>query len=86
MKQIKLVLIILKMKRKFYEFFLTIFQLDEDIRRALTVAIDDSFPSIPIPNEGDWLSTQHETGQTVKQFERSQKTRPRPTSVNPSFQ
>jgi hypothetical protein len=73
-------------EKKIHRIFLTIFQLDEDIRRALTVAIDDSFPSIPIPNEGDWLSIQRETGQTVKQFERSQKTRPRPTSVNPSFQ
>ncbi len=72
------------MKRKFYEIFLTIFQLDEDIRRALTVAIDDSFPSIPISNEGDCLSTQHETGPTVKQFERSQKTRPvRRQSIHP---
>jgi len=51
----------------------------------LTIGIDDSFPSIPIPNEGDWLSIQQEAGQTVKQFERSQKTRPRPSSVHSFF-
>lgn len=66
-------------------FFSTIFQLDEDTRRALTIAIDDSFPSIPIPNAGDWLSTQQESGQTVKQFERSKKIRPCPTLVDSFF-
>jgi hypothetical protein len=51
----------------------------------VTVDIDYSFPSIPIPNGSDWLSTQQEDGQTVKQFEKSQKTRPRPSSVYSLF-
>ncbi|UJR20317.1 hypothetical protein I4U23_023448 [Adineta vaga] len=50
--------------------------LNDDIRQALTVAIDDSFPVIPIPRGGDWLSVEHEDGQTVKQFQRASKVRP----------
>ncbi|CAF1027073.1 unnamed protein product [Adineta ricciae] len=50
--------------------------LNEDIRLALTVAIEDSFPVIPKPSGSDWLSVQHEDGQTVQQFQRTPKTRP----------
>ncbi|CAF3679650.1 unnamed protein product [Adineta steineri] len=53
--------------------------LDEDIRRALTITIDECFPSIPIPDEDAWLSDHYEAGQTVKQYERLRKSQPSPT-------
>ncbi len=67
------------------ENYLSFFQRNEDIQRALTAAIDDSFPPIPIPNEGDWLNINREEGQTVKQFERRRKPRPRPSFVSLFF-
>ncbi|CAF1023975.1 unnamed protein product [Adineta steineri] len=37
---------------------------DKDIRRALTIAIDECFPSIPILNEDECLSEHYDAGQT----------------------
>ncbi|CAF5020087.1 unnamed protein product [Rotaria sp. Silwood1] len=52
--------------------------MNEDIRRALTVTIGDSFPLISILNKGDWFSIHQESGQTVKRFEQLRKTRGSP--------
>lgn len=52
------------------------FYLDEDIRLALTIDIDQSFPEIPVPRGGDWLNVYNEPGQTAEQFEKSRKVRP----------
>jgi hypothetical protein len=73
---------IIKLKEKNILIFL---KLNADIRRALTVAIDESFPPIPIPDEDDWLSTHYEAGQTVRQFERLKKPRLHPTLVHSFF-
>lgn len=52
------------------------FQLNGDIRHALTIAIDQSFPLIPIPQPGDWLYEQEESGQTVDEFQSCRKAKP----------
>ncbi|UJR08364.1 hypothetical protein I4U23_012635 [Adineta vaga] len=48
----------------------------EDIQDVLTLGIDQSFPPIPKPDKGDWLNICKEDGQTVQEFERSQKALP----------
>jgi hypothetical protein len=57
-------------------------QLDEDIQRAITTAIDESFIPMPIPTENDWLTSHYEPGQTVRQFERLKKPQACSTLVN----
>ncbi len=54
------------------------FQLNNDIRRAITIGTDDCFSPIPTPGEDDWLSIQQESGQTVQEFEETLKTLPYP--------
>ncbi|CAF2681708.1 unnamed protein product [Rotaria sp. Silwood2] len=53
-----------------------IYQLSDDIRRAVTIGIDECFLPFPVPNEGDWVSIHAEQGQTVQQFERTKRTVP----------
>ncbi|CAF1131752.1 unnamed protein product [Rotaria sp. Silwood1] len=52
------------------------YQLTDDIRRAVTIGIDECFLPFPIPNEGDWVTIHAEQGQTVQQFERTKRTVP----------
>ncbi|CAF1039743.1 unnamed protein product [Didymodactylos carnosus] len=54
-------------------------KLDTDLLHALTVGINESFLPIPVPNDGDWLSIYEESGQTLKQFEKTKRTRPHST-------
>ncbi|CAF1085854.1 unnamed protein product [Adineta ricciae] len=49
-------------------------QLNDDLRRAVTVNIDESFAPISEPEKGDWLSEYNEEGQTVQEFENFRKT------------
>ncbi len=65
--------------------FILFMQLDEDIQRALTTAIDECFVPMPIPTENDWLTSHYEAGQTVRQFERLKKPQAWSTLVKYSF-
>ncbi|CAF1193304.1 unnamed protein product, partial [Didymodactylos carnosus] len=56
-----------------------IYKLNGDIRRAITVGIDESFLPIPIPKGGDWLDVHEETGQTVGEYVKMSKTIPTST-------
>ena len=57
------------------------FQLNGDIRRALTIAIDQSFPLMPIQQPGDWLYEQEESGQTVSEYQDCRRAKPTPSFV-----
>ena len=47
--------------------------MKDDIRRAVTIGINECFQPIPIPNEDDWLSINEEPGQAVHEFEQTLK-------------
>ncbi|CAF1116676.1 unnamed protein product [Rotaria sordida] len=50
------------------------YQLNDNIRRAVTIGIDECFLPFPVPNEGDWVSIHEEPGQTVQEFEQTKRT------------
>jgi hypothetical protein len=52
--------------------------LKDDIRRAVTIGINECFQPIPVPDEDDWLSIHEECGQTVQEFEQTPRTIPYP--------
>ncbi len=47
--------------------------------------IEDSFPAMPVPNSGDWLSEHEEEGQTVEQFRKCKHARPTTSFVSSFF-
>ncbi|CAF5203932.1 unnamed protein product [Rotaria magnacalcarata] len=49
-------------------------QLNDDIRRAVTVGIHKCFLRFPEPKEGDWVTINEEQGQTVQEFEQTERT------------
>jgi hypothetical protein len=52
--------------------------LKDDIRRAVTIGINECFQPIPVPNDDDWLSINEEPGQTVQEFEQTLRILPYP--------
>ncbi|CAF1206374.1 unnamed protein product [Rotaria magnacalcarata] len=51
-------------------------KLNDDIRRAVTIGIDECFLTFPKPKRGDWVTLHKEEGQTVQEFERTKRTVP----------
>lgn len=52
--------------------------MNGDIRRAVTIDINECFLPIPKPEVDDWLSINEESGQTVQEFEEKMRILPYP--------